>query len=219
MNRKLHPTEIRDAEIIANAVRYELALFLGRGKYAKAVAANTDEAAEAAARLSMQHPNGRLPLIYAIDAAGRSALVGYKPVPEEPMQKTYAKKFNAQRAAKAAGYELTAVDIYKTRGGYAFRPIQAKPEPAAAPAPRKPRGKRAAIEEAAREGILPEPPDFSAATHARFRGKLAKLVELAKAGDIDGLKAIEINPVSTSPKALLRYRDLCVTALEARQKG
>lgn len=81
------------------------------------------------------------------------------------------------------------------------------------------RGKRAAIEEAARQGQLPTPPDFSKPTHARFRTKLAKLVELAEAGDSEGLKAIAINPVSTSPKAMARYRDLCVVALEARQQA
>ena len=68
----------------------------------------------------------------------------------------------------------------------------------------------------ARTGRLPEAPDFSAATHARFRNKLARLVEFAAAGDIAGLKAVEINPVSSSPKAMMRYRDLCVMALEAR---
>lgn len=65
-------------------------------------------------------------------------------------------------------------------------------------------------------GKLPEPPDFSAKTHERFRGKLAKLVEMAVAGDIAGLKAMQINPCSTSPKALDRYRNRCVEALEAR---
>ncbi|SOC47718.1 hypothetical protein SAMN05892877_13243 [Rhizobium subbaraonis] len=78
-------------------------------------------------------------------------------------------------------------------------------------------GKRAAILEAARAGTLPEAPDFSAATHARFRDKLAKLVAMAKIGDLDGLRSVAINPVSSSPKAMLRYRDLCVLALEARR--
>jgi hypothetical protein len=80
------------------------------------------------------------------------------------------------------------------------------------------RGKRAAIEEAARQGQLPTPPDFSKPTHARFRTKLAKLVELAEAGDVEGLKAFSINPISTSPKAMARYRDLAVIALQARSK-
>lgn len=77
-------------------------------------------------------------------------------------------------------------------------------------------GKRAAILAAAQAGALPTPPDFIAATHARFRGKLAELTKLAEAGDIEGLKAFAINPISSSPKALDRYRNLCVLALEAR---
>jgi len=68
----------------------------------------------------------------------------------------------------------------------------------------------------ANEGKLPEPPDFSAETHKRFRNKLTSVVELAKAGDLKGLLALEINPVSSSPKAIARYRDLCVIALEAQ---
>ncbi|MBI2717247.1 MAG: hypothetical protein HYX36_00575 [Rhizobiales bacterium] len=78
-------------------------------------------------------------------------------------------------------------------------------------------GKRNAIEECARNGKLPEPPDFSAETHKRFRNKLTRLVEMAKASDVTGLKAIEINPVSSSPKAMARYRDLAIIALEARR--
>ncbi|MCA3512096.1 MAG: hypothetical protein IOC96_02465, partial [Rhodobacter sp.] len=60
------------------------------------------------------------------------------------------------------------------------------------------------------------PPDFSAPTHARFRGKLEGLIALAERGDIDALREVPINPVSSSPKALARYRNLCVIALEAR---
>lgn len=78
------------------------------------------------------------------------------------------------------------------------------------------RGKRAAIVEQAKSGTLPNPPDFSKPTHTRFRAKLAKLVAMAEASDIEGLKAFAINPVSTSPKAMARYRDLAVLAIEAR---
>jgi hypothetical protein len=63
---------------------------------------------------------------------------------------------------------------------------------------------------------LPAPPDFSAPTHARFRGKLEGLVALAEQGDIEGLREVQINPVSSSPKAMARYRDLCVIAITAR---
>lgn len=87
-----------------------------------------------------------------------------------------------------------------------------------APTPTKKAGKRAAALEAAQRGVLPNPPDFTAATHRRFRPKLAKLVELVEAGDIAGLKAIEINPVSSSPKAMAKYRDLAVAALDRKEQ-
>jgi hypothetical protein len=64
--------------------------------------------------------------------------------------------------------------------------------------------------------VLPQAPDFSKPTHARFRTKLAQVVGLAEAGDIAALQAFEINPVSSSPKAIARYRDLCVIAITAR---
>jgi hypothetical protein len=58
--------------------------------------------------------------------------------------------------------------------------------------------------------------DFSKPTHGRFWAERAKLVTLAEAGDIEGLKAIKINPVSTSPKAMARYRDLAIIAIQAQ---
>ena len=90
----------------------------------------------------------------------------------------------------------------------------AEEEPKAAPAPVI--GKRQAIRDQAQSGVLPQPPDFSKPTHARFRAKLAQIVALAEAGDIAALQAFEINPVSSSPKAMARYRDLCVIAITAR---
>ncbi len=77
-------------------------------------------------------------------------------------------------------------------------------------------GKRQAILDQAQSGVLPQAPDFSKPTHARFRSKLAQIVALAEAGDIEALGAFEINPVSSSPKAIARYRDLCVIAISAR---
>jgi hypothetical protein len=83
--------------------------------------------------------------------------------------------------------------------------------------PSAPRRRRDAdLEAKARQGELPPPPDFSAPTHARFRNKLEGLVALAEKGDAQALMAVAINPVSSSPKALARYRDLCVIAIAAR---
>ena len=90
--------------------------------------------------------------------------------------------------------------------------VAEEPKPAIAPVI----GKRQAILDQAQTGALPQAPDFSKPTHARFRAKLAQIVALAEAGDIAGLQAFEINPVSSSPKAMNRYRDLCVIAIAAR---
>ena len=84
-----------------------------------------------------------------------------------------------------------------------------------APASGRPIGRRAEIVANAAKGILPPAPDFSAETHRRFRGKLAEIVKLVEAGDVAALKAIEIKAYSSSPKALDRYRNLAVIALEA----
>ena len=70
------------------------------------------------------------------------------------------------------------------------------PDPAgeSIPAPTAVVGKRKAILDQAQTGALPQAPDFSIPTHARFRAKLAQIVALAKAGDIAGLQAFEIHP-------------------------
>lgn len=97
------------------------------------------------------------------------------------------------------------------------KPASKPRKDAAKPAPV---GKRASILEAAQRGDLPPAPDFSADTHKRFRAKLAEVVAAAEAGDLDALRAFTINPVSSSPKAIAKYRDLAVIALEARaEKG
>lgn len=141
---------------------------------------------------------------------------------------TYDKKFNAQRGAQRTGLKPGEFEVFKTPDGrFGWRAIATdtdgqppikitESEQATLPTSPKP-GKRKAIIEQAQAGALPAAPDFSKPTHARFRTKLAKLVALAEAGDVEGLKAIEINPVSTSPKAMARYRDLAIMAIEARR--
>jgi hypothetical protein len=108
---------------------------------------------------------------------------------------------------------LTLVlDYGNTEPAGETEPTTGEPNTAAAPAI----GKRQAIIDQAQSGVLPQAPDFSKPTHARFRSKLAQIVALAEAGDIAALQAFEINPVSSSPKAIARYRDLCVIAITAR---
>ena len=159
----------------------------------------------------------------------------------ERFQRLLATKIGPARAADSAGKILSAPGFESAEGRLVAEikgdapNMAGDPAPAADPAPvaiakpkaepksestsapnaqRRPRN--ADLEAKARQGELPPPPDFSALTHARFRAKLEGLIALAGRGDAEALRAVTINPVSSSPKALARYRDLCITALEAR---
>ena len=137
-----------------------------------------------------------------------------------------AAKIGVERAALAFSSILTAATVDQAEARLTLVLDYGNPDPAgeaivgpadepkAAPAPVV--GKRQAIIIQAQSGALPQAPDFSKLTHARFRAKLAHIIALAEAGDIAALQAFEINPVSSSPKAMARYRDLCVIAIPAR---
>ena len=152
---------------------------------------------------------------------GRSANVA---AAAERFERLLASKIGAERAPKAIKSILTAPGFETAAGRLAAEidnceaapPPPVAPEPIAVPSATR-RRRDADIEAKARQGELPPPPDFSAPTYARFRAKLAALVELAGKADPTGLRAIPINPVSSSPKALARYRDLAVLAIEARE--
>jgi hypothetical protein len=143
---------------------------------------------------------------------------GGRPPKTGPAEASIDKKLSAR-----AGVEALARVV---EGMVADNPdVFSRPTRKAATAPHRaasngsgarPVGRRAEIAENAAKGLLPPMPDFSADTHKRFRGKLAEVVKLVEAGDVAALKAFPINPYSSSPKALARYRDLAVTALEAR---
>jgi hypothetical protein len=76
-HRKVHPADAANASDLARAVRFEIALFLGTGRYARADAATLEAARNEAMRLVAENtsPYRRLPLIYGITAEGRAALV------------------------------------------------------------------------------------------------------------------------------------------------
>ena len=73
-----------------------------------------------------------------------------------------------------------------------------------------------AYEQARTDGTLATPPDFSAPTHKRFRSALDKVVEAAQSGDLETLRSLvgAVNPASSSPKAIKRYGDIAIAALE-----
>lgn len=108
---------------------------------------------------------------------------------------------------KFSSYAAKAKHLCGFKG---FHPAPSKAEPEA---PKLARRRRPL---AAKPGEMPTPPDFTANTHKPYRKKLEALIALAAAGDAEGLAAVAINPTSTSPKALIRYRDAAVAAIRAR---
>jgi hypothetical protein len=190
-----------DTALIPSADHFDVTVFLGRGKFRTETLPTLAAARERGPQLAAEAGRGRPALIYAITAEGRSALVpdGYEP----------------NQAPEPIPAAFTAALGPKARRGTADAAGKAEPAPAAIAPPKSPSKREAALL-AAHAGTLPPPPNFEAPTHKRFRPKLAQVVALAEAGDIAGLKAMTINPVSSSPKAIAKYRDLCVIALEAR---
>ena len=131
---------------------------------------------------------------------------------------SYSARSAALRAMKKQHIDATH-EVKPSGDRFTIVPKATKAAKAAKPAEKtKKLGQRAQIVADAEAGKLPPVPDFSAETHTRFRPKLAELVQLVKVRDIKGLKAYPIKPISTSPKAMDRYRNLAVIALEAQAK-
>lgn len=55
--RKIHPADAANAAILAQAIRFEVALFLGTGRYARASAPTLAEARIEATRLVAENPD------------------------------------------------------------------------------------------------------------------------------------------------------------------
>ena len=76
---------------------------------------------------------------------------------------------------------------------------------------------KAQREAKAAAGDLPTPPTFPEhKTWNTCRNKLAAVVALVDAGDVAALRALTIPTYDTGVKAIARFRDLAVIALEAR---
>jgi hypothetical protein len=117
------------------------------------------------------------------------------------------------KMAKALGGALAALDAPKQDAPKA--PKTATVAEIVKPAP-KPRAAIAAAMEAAERGVMPTPPDFNKPAHVGYRKRLQALVDMAEAGDLDGLQATVIETKCSSRVLLARYRDLAVRALIAK---
>lgn len=211
------------AAIIENATRFTASLFLGTGEYANAEAATRPEIEAAAEKLVADHPDAKAkPILKAFDADGNQTVISGAGFNAKAKAKAKAKAEKALKGPAAAPIladfsKALASATPKGKAPKAEKPAKAPKAPKAA-APEK-HGKRAEIQASAEAGILPAKPDFSAATHARFRKRLDEIAALVEKGDVKALKAFPINPISSSPKAMDKYRNLAVIALEAQRKA
>lgn len=224
--KKIHPADQLDRDAVATAASFNTHFRQSPTSKINRPAATLIEAIAHSdnikAELALDGNRKVTPLIYAIQANGaqspvpadmieaaRAAAAQPAATPAESMEKA------AEATTKPRGKKVASVTIEQAFGG---DPLGIKAaRKAAAPAADAPaKGKRAAEQAAAEAGTIPAAPDFSAETHKRFRGKLAELVAMVEAGDVEKLEAFPINPVSSSPKALDKFRKLAVIALKAQ---
>jgi hypothetical protein len=101
-------------------------------------------------------------------------------------------------------------------------------QPAKKPAVARPKGKASSskkrydwtgAEEAAKRGVVPSAPDFSANTHRYYRPALAEVEKLVKARDLKGLKSHRVHGTCSSPQAIKKYQRIAILALENKSGG
>jgi hypothetical protein len=232
-----------DDEQIARAVEYTTSRFLGRGvfdtrRFTDLASAIADAQGDRRAILYAVTPEG-----FTIHIANGDNMTSITQAEDFALTSPEAVAADLDSAARDIGFDnndaaVAAADAAVAKPAKAPKAKTAKAPKAAKPAkapkaakavkepkaPKEPKvkepGKReAAFAEAtasAQRGVLPVAPDFSAPTHKAFRKKLETLVAAAKAGDVDALKADTTEPKSSSRAILCRWRDLTVTALEAK---
>ena len=100
--------------------------------------------------------------------------------------------------------------------GRAFASAPVAVETPKAKVPKAASSEKAAIAEAAKQGVLPPTPDYSAKTHRAYVKRFENVIAMVKARDLAGLKAEPTLVTWATSKMLCTYRDLCIVALEAQ---
>lgn len=204
--KKRHPADLAAEEQMIAAIRtaehFLASLFMGVGVYDKTEAPTVLAALEAARQMEAAAPGTRRSMIYAVGQDGRATLLT-----NDLITRLIANQEKAMNPAKTTAPKATAK---------------------AAPSARKKQTKSAAgrarydwtgAEEKAVVGKIPPKPDFSAPTHKPWLGIFEEIIEACAAPSkeerVKALKSIKIKPTSSTPKAMDRYRNLCIKALHA----
>jgi hypothetical protein len=210
--KKPHEAEIAELALVAKAKSFIATVFVGSGNYAKRERTTLAEARAEGLKLAGIH--GKKAMIYAQLPEGlpyKQVLVPDTFWPQETPAAAAGSKedvampkkaaaANGKKAAKAAAPQPPAAKQQQRRGGLGRRGW-------------------AEAEEAAKHGKMPPCPDFSAPTHNSYRKKLEIVDAMAKDRDLNGLQKFDLPRKDSSRTAIMRYRDICITALGAQGKA
>lgn len=206
--KKIHPADAANLAAIAEATNFTVSLYHG-GEHIRHDHPTLAAARAHGEKMEKDTASNRRSIVYAVLKDGRSFPVprDYQSAPATKQEPTMAKASTAKKTQPA-------------------KKTTAKPAPSARAKPKDNARKAVAngkrfdwkgAEEAAAKGTLPGKLDFSAETHTHFRPRLAEVEKLAKDRDIAALKKWKYDGFQgSSIKAVLRWRDLAVRALEAK---
>lgn len=190
--RKIHPADEATAAAVASADHFEVSLFVD-GRHIIHSLTTLAAAREAGLLMEKVHQSNRLSIVYAVSKEGRSFMVPRDLIaPTTPTEKPMSKS-----ASAASGKTKKASKAKRTSGA------------------KNARYDWKAAEESAGKGIVPPKPDFSAPTHKPWLGIFDEIVKATEAKDMSALRKIKINPTSSTPKAMDRFRSICLSALKA----
>jgi len=168
-----------------------------------------------AIRLSVlaDQENGRAEALARIEAEKAEAAIAA--LPEAPQTPT-----DAAAPANAADAESPPAPAAAKAEARFARGAAVPPTDVPTPAPKMPgiSAKNADLYMRAATGEMPTPPDFSPASYAPDRKRLAELVKLAEVGDAAGLRAFAIKTYYSAALQMDRFRHRCIIALEARAR-
>lgn len=225
--KKQHPAEIAAEEAMTEDVRHAdhflASLFKGTGVYEKAQATTVALAIAEGKKLENLARGTQRCMIYAVGHDGRATLLTAafitrmmglaKSIQQEPNMKAEKKTTKADQVAGLRAKRAATKDNRQTDTPPPKKAAKAK---ARTPVGERARYDWAGAEAKAEAGTIPPKPDFSAPTHARFLPIMAEITKACADRDTKALKAIEINPNSSTPKAMDRYRGLCAKAIAAK---
>jgi hypothetical protein len=203
MKKKPHPADIAAEAQMTDAIRgadhFLASLFKGAGEYEKTNTSTVLNALESAKIMEAQHKGTQRCIFYAVGPDGHATMLTRELI-------------NRLLCAVPTQQESTMKPADNAKPTAAKKAAKAKPAS----------GERArydwtGAEEKAEAGKIPPKPDFSAATHKPFLPLFEQITAALKASDpAKALRAIEIKTTSSTPKAMDRYRNLCLKAVSRK---